>query len=117
MTLDCSRKSGTAFTMPEQLHDALDPVEIAELLPEDREQVEADEAGVLGGLVGRDVGPDLALRNLAVGRRRHRAGEVDEVPGPHRVRVVGGRLGHDRQLDAEVPETLLGRHRYIPMAW
>ena len=55
----------------EELHDTPNAIEVAELLLQHRKQVQTDEAGVLRRLLGRDVGPDLALRKLAVGPRRH----------------------------------------------
>jgi hypothetical protein len=55
----------------EYLHHPSHPVEIAKLLFEHREQVEADEAGVPRRFFGRHVGPHLALRDVAFGRDRH----------------------------------------------
>ena len=45
---------------PEQLQDPPHPIEVAELVPDDRKQVQAGQAGVLRRLLGSDVRPDLA---------------------------------------------------------
>jgi hypothetical protein len=47
----------------EQLHDPSHPIEIAKLLLEHRKQVQADKASVMCRLLGRNIGPDLALRD------------------------------------------------------
>jgi xanthine dehydrogenase large subunit len=101
---------GHGVDHPEQLDDSSNSIEVAQLLLEHREQLQPDETGVRRRLFGRDVGADLALWRLAVGRHRHVARKKQQVPGAHGVRVVGGRRPHRRQPEPEFPDTLLDRH-------
>ena len=60
MTLGWSAEIGHRVDHAEHLEDALDAVEVAELLLHHRDEAEPDRAGVLIGLLERDGVADLA---------------------------------------------------------
>lgn len=87
-------------------------------MPKDGEQVETYLTRVRRRFRNADVRSNLAERDVSVGRPRPRAGQEDEVAGPHGIDVARGRRRDGRQLETEVAQALLGRHEpYIPIAW
>src|SRR6185295_17354664 len=87
----------------EELYDTLHLVEAAEFGAHHREEVEADGARVLVGLLGREVAPDLAGGPAAVlAHARALAGEEEQVAGAYGIHVVGDRGRHLAQVDAEL---------------
>ena len=74
MTFGCSVNSGAAFTMPNTR-----PNRTADLVSQGRQQLQADIARMLRGLLDGDVASDLALRPGSVGIYRSGPGEEDDV--------------------------------------
>ena len=78
MTLGCSVNSGTALTMPSTFSTSI-LAEIAGRSLGGGQQTEADQLGVLVGLLDGDVAADLAGHHGAVVAARALARQVERV--------------------------------------
>ena len=111
----CGRlaEPGRAVDEPEGFHPARDPVQVAQLLLERREDREAGETGRLVCLLDRDVGVDLALHQDLLAVHRQMAGDVGEpVTDSNEVeRKLDPRRRRERprEREPELAEPLLDR--------
>ena len=93
MTSGCCAEARHGVDHAQHLDDAADAVEVAQLGLHGRDQLQAGEAGVLVGLLDRDVLADDAGVQAAVRPGGPAAGQEEQVAGEHGADVVGGRRG------------------------
>src|SRR5207237_2431447 len=83
----------------------------AELGAHHCEQIKADAARLLIGLLDGEVAADLAEHSLAVlACARPLAGEEQQISRSHRVYVIRHRRRHRAELDSQFLESFFGAH-------